>query len=233
MGCNASRTAVVAPLQAPSPPPEEDITSSRTSLTGSRRSVKVRPRKAQSSDTLRSDSTSTLCSKAEYDPKDTDITSLGSRNSSASSGKSKASGTSGDSGLGEENGVEKFTENLKKNIPNKPGSTVDDADNLSIGSNESQPDKPRPNGQRNVKFAAKLISELPDSPSILKRPASRGGMAFDVVVEDNLSPRMPIISSSSKRRKRLSYQELQEKQKVVEQRKKVIISKMSHPSTTN
>lgn len=225
MGCNASRTAVVAPLQAPCQPPEEDITSSRTSLTGSRRSVKVRPRKAQSSDTLQSNSTSTLCSKAEYDPQASDVTSMGSRNSSASSGKSKASASSGDSGLGEENGAEQSNEPSKENnrIADKTSSSIcDNSDNRSIGSNGSQSsEKPRPNGQRNVKFAEKLISELPDSPSILKRPASRGGMAFDVVVEDTLSPRMPLISSSTKRRKRPSYQELQEKQKVVEQRKKV------------
>ncbi len=219
MGCNASRTAVVAPLQAPSQPPEEDITSSRISLTGSRRSVKVRPRKTQSSDTLQSSSsTATVCSQAECDP---DITSLGSRNSSASSGKSKASGSSGDSGLGKDNSIDKSDEPLKDN-PDKPCSAFDDdSDNQSIGNDGSQPEKPRPNGQKSVKFAQRLIGELPDSPSILRRPASRGGMAFDVVVEDNLSPRMPLFSSSTKRRKRPSYQELQEKQRVAEQRKKV------------
>lgn len=237
MGCGASKTPVVVPEQAPSKPPESlDVRSSSTaSLTGSRQNVKVRQRKTQA---LQSASSSTLCSGSEANAQGAEVTSLSSRNSSATSGKSKESASSGDSGLGEEYTeiiTEKSNEALRE-VANV--STEIDPPALSIdGSPLGKPkqetkklqqidsDEELPRGLRHVTFAEKMISELPDSPSILKRPVSRGGMAFDISVADSLSPQtsaqMPAFSSNSKRRKRLSYQELQEKQKVAEQRKKV------------
>ncbi len=233
MGCGSSN--VVAPELAPlKPPPEsQDISSSSvSSLTGSRQSVKVRQRKSRSSNALQA-STTSLSSEIEQDAQTSEVTSISSRNIS---GKSKASAFSGDSGLGEEYKeiiTDKSDETLRENasIPgeleepslsiNSSGVNNERGRSKSTGSNSSEKEQPLPNGIRHVKFAEELIGELPDSPSILKRPVSRGGMAFDVVVGDNLSPQMPVFSSSAKRRKRLSYQEIQEKQKLVVQRKMV------------
>ncbi len=245
MGCGSSN--VVAPELAPSKPPPEsqDLSSSSISLTGSRQSVKIRQRKARSSDALQSGSTASLSSEIEQDAQASEVTSISSRNIS---GKSKASASSGDSGLGEEYKeiiTDKSDETLRENasIPGeleKPSLSIDGSGvnndrgrSKSTGSNSSEKEQPLPNGIRHVKFAEKIIGELPDSPSILKRPVSRGGVAFDVVVGDNLSPQMPVFSSSAKRRKRLSYQELQEKQKLVVQRKKVRQQNSTHPSTPN
>ena len=244
MGCGASKTAVVAPEQAPSKPPESlNASSSTASLTGIRQNVKVRQRKAQSSasEALQSGSSSTLCSESDMKAQDSEVTSLGSRNSSATSGKSKGSSSSGDSGLGEEYTViitEKSDEVLREiaNVSSEldppaisiNGSSVGITDKSKQESKKLQQidtDEEFPRGLKHVTFAEKLIGELPDSPSIIKRPVSRGGMAFDVSLGDSLSPQrsaqMPAFSSNSKRRKRLSYQELQEKQREVEQRKKV------------
>ncbi len=233
MGCGSSNVVApeleLAPLK-PQPESQDISSSSVSSLTGSRQSVKVRQRKARSSNALQSSSTTSL-SEIEQDAQTSEVSS---RNIS---GKSKVSAFSGDSGLGEEYKemiiTDKSDETLRENASTpgeleEPSLSIDSSGvnnergiSKSTGSNSSEKEQPLPNGIRHVKFAEELIGELPDSPSILKRPVSRGGMAFDVVVGDNLSPQMPVFSSSAKRRKRLSYQEIQEKQKLVVQRKMV------------
>jgi len=217
MGCGASKTAVVAPETAPTKAPEAEalVSSSTTSLTGNRQNVKVRQRKHQSTNALRSSSTSSISS--ELQAVQSEVASIGSRNISATSGKSKNSADSGDSGIaiGDDYNTEKSNQIPQEAI------TQDDS-SVGVPSRSNSGNKQDgPNGIRHVKFAESLINELPDSPSILKRPASRGGMAFDVVLEDNQeAPHMPTFSSNSKRKKRLTYQELQDKQRIVEKRKK-------------
>ena len=237
MGCGASKTPVAVPEQAPTKPPESlDVRSSSTaSLTGSRQNVKVRQRKTSA---LQSASSSSLCSGSEVNAQGSEITSLSSRNSSATSGKSKESTSSGDSGLGKEYTeiiTEKSDETLREvaNVSTEIDPPALSIDGSPVGKSKQDTkklqqidsDEELPRGLRHVKFAEEMISELPDSPSILKRPVSRGGMAFDISVGDSLSPKtsaqMPAFSSNSKRRKRLSYQELQERQRAVDQRKKV------------
>lgn len=185
-------------------------------------------------------------SKSELELPNAEDTSISSRTTSATSSHSKASASSKDSGLDlGDDYVDIITENsdiqLQKvaelsDIMDVPDLTID---GVSVGSathrsNSRKKTKQRlhqdvtqlelpniPSGQKHVSFSEELISELPDSPSIIKRPVSRGGLAFDIVTGDDIpaSRQRPVLSSI--RKQKLTYAELQEKQRVVAQRKKV------------
>lgn len=84
--------------------------------------------------------------------------------------------------------------------------------------------------QKHVQFADDLINELPASPSIVKRPVSRGGVAFDVrtsdeQMEDGPQVRKPacVLKYAQHRRAAevITHAELDEKQKAADQRRKV------------
>ena len=84
--------------------------------------------------------------------------------------------------------------------------------------------------QKHVKFADVLINELPASPSIIKRPVSRGGVAFDINTNDEQVEARPqvrkpacVLKYSQHRRAAevITHAELDEKQKAADQRRKV------------
>ena len=82
---------------------------------------------------------------------------------------------------------------------------------------------------KRVTFSNDLIDELPDTPSIIKRPCSRGGLAFDIVL-DETSPsvdpairRKPVhLKKLEQKRGAVSHEELDEKQRAAGQRRKVL-----------
>lgn len=179
-----------------------------------------------------------------YTPPDTLINS---RIPSATSTHSKTSDASKDSGLGDEHAgiiteksdiqlqeiaklslVDGYIPDLAINgvpVNSKPNSLKKTSPEVCVDEKMSELISTLPLGQKHVKFSEELISELPDSPSIIKRPASRGGLAFDVIIGSDVSKsrQKPVLSSI--RNHKLSYSELQEKQHAVAQRKKVCISK--------
>lgn len=72
----------------------------------------------------------------------------------------------------------------------------------------------------------KDLDELPDSPNIIKRPCSRGGLAFDIVLDESAADpairRKPIhLKKLEQRRGDVSHEELDEKQRAAELRRKV------------
>ena len=74
----------------------------------------------------------------------------------------------------------------------------------------------------------KDLEELPDSPNIIKRPCSRGGLAFDIVLDESAADpairRKPIhLKKLEQRRGDVSHEELDEKQRAAELRRKVCI----------
>lgn len=84
--------------------------------------------------------------------------------------------------------------------------------------------------QKHVQFADVLINELPASSSIVKRPVSRGGVAFDISTNDEQvtaqhNTRKPacVIKYSQHKRatEMITHAELDEKQKAADQRRKV------------
>lgn len=84
--------------------------------------------------------------------------------------------------------------------------------------------------QKHVQFADVLINELPSSSSIVKRPVSRGGVAFDIGTDERRpvappSSRKPpcVLKYSQQRRTAdvITHAELDEKQKAADQRRKV------------
>ena len=173
----------------------------------------------------------------------TNDTSINSRTISATSSHSKASASSKDSGLdlGDDYAdiitetsdiqLQKFAE-LSDNT-DVPDLTIDGVSVDRSATHRSKKTKQRlhqdviqpelPSSQKHVTFSEELISELPDSPSIIKRPVSRGGLAFDIVMGNDIpaSRQRPVLSST--RKQKLTYTELQEKQRVVAQRKKVTV----------
>ena len=91
--------------------------------------------------------------------------------------------------------------------------------------------------QKRVKFADALINELPTTNSIVKRPVSRGGVAFDIVMGDKESDteappieevagRLPPLCVQNYARKQrladtVTKVELEKKQRAAEQRRRV------------
>ena len=82
-------------------------------------------------------------------------------------------------------------------------------------------------GVKRVTFS-KLIDELPDSPSIIKKPCAKSGLAFDIVLEDSpmeeVTKRRPVHLQKlekSRRKGTVSHEVLDEKQRAAEQRRKV------------
>lgn len=80
--------------------------------------------------------------------------------------------------------------------------------------------------QKHVSFADSLINELPETPSIIKRPSSRGGMAFDIMVGDNDSERTPKrrparLQRLEKKQDPVTLKELVEKQREAKLRREV------------
>ena len=170
---------------------------------------------------------------------------------SAHSTDSKASQ---DSGLGEENGhiITEGSDSGVKEVANLPRGM--EAPNLTIEgekmktpssmghrkrlppiqpvksytSSESMcPPPPLSLASKRVTFSGNLIDELPDSRSIIKRPCSRGGLAFDIVLDDNpVDPairRKPVhLQKLEQKRGAVSHEELDEKQRAAEQRRKVL-----------
>ena len=80
---------------------------------------------------------------------------------------------------------------------------------------------------KRVTFSNNLIDELPDSPSIIKKPCSKGGLAFDIVLNDSpmdpamMKKRPAHLQKLNHRRAIVSHEELDEKQRAAEQRRKV------------
>lgn len=73
---------------------------------------------------------------------------------------------------------------------------------------------------------SKDLNELPDSPSIIKRPCSRGGLAFDIVLDESSADpairRKPVhLKKLEQKRGAVSHEELDEKQRAAELRRKV------------
>lgn len=85
--------------------------------------------------------------------------------------------------------------------------------------------------QKHVQFADVLINELPSISSIVKRPVSRGGVAFDIGTDERRRPTVPpssrkpqcVLKYSQQRRAAdvITHAELDEKQKAADQRRKV------------
>jgi hypothetical protein len=85
--------------------------------------------------------------------------------------------------------------------------------------------------QKHVQFADTLINELPASPSIVKRPVSRGGVAFDIATDEekttksrpNVRKPACVVKYSQHRRTAevITHAELDERQKAADQRRKV------------
>lgn len=84
--------------------------------------------------------------------------------------------------------------------------------------------------QKHVQFADVLINELPASPSIVKRPVSRGGVAFDITTNEEQVIARPqvrkpacVLKYSQHRRAAevITHAELDEKQKAADQRRQV------------
>lgn len=87
--------------------------------------------------------------------------------------------------------------------------------------------------QKHVQFADKLIDELPTTSTIVKRPVSRGGVAFDIRTDEEEGssstsrgcPRKPacVLKYTQHRRAAevVTHAELDEKQKAANQRRKV------------
>ena len=86
--------------------------------------------------------------------------------------------------------------------------------------------------QKRVKFADKLINELPATSSIIKRPVSRSGVAFDIFMNgtedkngNQCSVKKPPCVLKYAQHKRaadvVTHAELDEKQKAADQRRKV------------
>lgn len=81
---------------------------------------------------------------------------------------------------------------------------------------------------KRVMFSNSLIDELPDSPSIVKKPCAKGGLAFDIVLNDTpiepntVAKRKPahLKKLEQKRGGNVSHKELDEKQRAAEQRRK-------------
>ena len=95
-------------------------------------------------------------------------------------------------------------------------------------SNESTSPPPPPlslTASKRVTFS-KDLNELPDSPSIIKRPCSRGGLAFDIVLDESAADpairKKPIhLKKLEQKRGAVSHEELDEKLRAAEQRRKV------------
>ena len=73
---------------------------------------------------------------------------------------------------------------------------------------------------------SKDLDELPDSPSIIKRPCSRGGLAFDIVLDESAADpairKKPVhLKKLEQKRGAVSHEELDEKQRAAEERRKV------------
>lgn len=85
--------------------------------------------------------------------------------------------------------------------------------------------------QKHVQFAEVLIEELPATSSIVKRPVSRGGVAFDIKAdgEQSVAPRRHnkpacVLKYAQQQRaaELVTHAELDEKQKAADQRRKVM-----------
>lgn len=98
-------------------------------------------------------------------------------------------------------------------------------------SSSSESSMPTGLSTKRVTFSSSLIDELPDSPSIIKKPCAKGGLAFDIVLEDTpvdqteIARRKPAhLQKLEQRRSKVetvSHEELDEKQRAAEQRRKV------------
>ena len=87
--------------------------------------------------------------------------------------------------------------------------------------------------QKHVQFTESLIEELPTTSEIIKRPVSRGGVAFDINSSEDKAPvakrpfRKPACVVKYAQHKRaadvVTHEELDEKQRAADQRRKVRI----------
>lgn len=80
--------------------------------------------------------------------------------------------------------------------------------------------------QKHVSFSESLINELPESPSIIKRPCSRSGVAFDIMVGETSSNTTPRrrparLQRLEKRQEPITLRDLVEKQREAKQRREV------------
>ena len=78
--------------------------------------------------------------------------------------------------------------------------------------------------QKRVKFADVLIDELPASSDIIKRPVSRGGIAFDIVSGEETHRKPPCVLKYAQRKRAaevVTHSELDEKLRAADQRRKV------------
>ena len=215
---------------------------------GSKKSIKIRKNsivpkavdksgiiKVQEVDLQRS-STSSESDSSQYSSRESINTNT--RLISAHSTESKGSQ---DSGLGDDcaNIITEESESTDKEVANlpegmdKPNLHVEGErlKGISSGGHRRLPHRlpPIQTPVSQLAMSKDLINELPDSPSIVKKPCARGGLAFDIVLDD-VPPdvterRKPahLVKLEKKPRKGLtvSFAELDEKQKAAEQRRKV------------
>ena len=100
----------------------------------------------------------------------------------------------------------------------------------SAGANQQPPTNPLlPRRHTQVTFANEL--HVPDSPDIIKRPSSRGGMAYDILLGENPAEssttvrRKPVgLKKLEQRKRRKDAAELDAKQKAAECRRKVMVA---------
>ena len=170
-----------------------------------------------------------------------------SRINSASSNDSEASSQTTDSGLGDEEHTKIITEKSAPalqeiaNVPDgleltdltidgtKLATLIDPFDHRQkmAKKRKNEPhtlSKRKPSTLKQVTFAPK--TEFPDGPNIIKHPSSHGGMAFDILLEDNgssASKREPEIVARLKKKQRVfTKEDLDEKQGRAQQRREVI-----------
>ena len=96
----------------------------------------------------------------------------------------------------------------------------------SSSSESSSPPPPSSLASAKRVTFTKDLEELPDSPNIIKRPCSRGGLAFDIVLDESAADpairRKPIhLKKLEHKRGTVSHEELDEKQRAAEIRRKV------------
>ena len=165
-----------------------------------------------------------------------------SANTRLISAHSTESKGSQDSGLGDDYAhvITEESESADKDIANLPEgmekpSFIIEGEKVKIPSSGGHRKRPHrlPPIQAPVShviLSKELINELPDSPSIIKKPCGKSGLAFDIVLDDIPTDvavrRKPahLVKLEKKPRKGLtvSFEELDEKQKAAEQRRKVL-----------
>ncbi len=237
MGCGTSKgTIVVATTMDPQSNKMKKAPGKMSKKTST--NVVVVPEKIKT-DTKKS-------SGLENDTKSDSCESLLNTNKSIALSSRQSSAKSKDSGLGVDTESDHIS--ADKSSPNKVNSKLEHRKRNTIKLPPLKPKTRAPEDveleailQKRVKFADALINELPATNSIVKRPVSRGGVAFDIRTdgeddiiskaqpEEELVPRKPVplcVRNYAKRQRRantVTKYELEKKQKAAEQRRKVSV----------